>query len=334
MRHAKTVTVCVHTEDITGFAGCPACEDSRSRTGHTAAGYCRAAAVEYLRALRSTSAGTPARHVVTQRCLGNLQKALAFDENHGNSLTLLGILHQSGLGVPMDEIKAYHYFLEAHQHHEPLGTLYLARCYKRGTGCNPDLDKARELFAEADLRGKLMATLELALMCRAGSGGATDTDRSVELLEKADRGGDALAAYELGMAYLYERMNLPKDGEKARLYMKAACERGYVPAIVELAEIYMQGIGGPQDIKKARELTMAVDFPKPHHPAEVVDSRALTCGWLSGSLQELYAADVEKLDPNEWWQLRMPAPEEAGRVLVWVSSTRAEVAIVLSAIRK
>ena len=246
-----------------------------------------------------------------QRCHLHLNRALALDSNHGNSLTLLGILHQSGMGVPLDEIKAYQCFLKAHQNSDPVGTLYLARCYKRGTGCNTDLERARQLFSEADAQGKQMATLELALMLRSGLGGSTDFVKAVELFRKADRGGDALAAYELGMAYLQERMGLQKDAEKARAYMEAAHRRGYIPAVVELSQIYMLGIGGPREANKARELAMAVDFPKPHHPSEVVDSKALTHGWLSSSVQELYAVDVEKLDPNEWWQLRVPNPEEA-----------------------
>ena len=303
-------------EEITGCDDCASYEDTGPGNNRNAASFCRAAAVEYLRAIRSTSTGTPARFVVTERCLCNLHHALALDAGHGNSLTLLGVMHQSGLGVPLDEIKAYQCFLKAHESGTPLGTLYLARCYKRGLGCNIDLVKARTLLAEADVQGKQMATLELALMCRAGLGGEVDFAKAVKLLMKADLAGDALAAYELGMAYANEKMDLPKNLEKARTHMEAACHRGYLPAVVELSQMYMMGIGGPQDTNRARELTMAVDFPKPHHPSEIVDEKALTHGWLSSRVQELYITDLEKLDPNEWWQLRVPDPEEAGK-LVW-----------------
>ena len=268
--------------------------------------------MEYLRALRSTSAGTPARHVVTQRCLNNLHQALALDGSHGNSLTLLGVLHQAGMGVPLDEIEAYQCFVKAHESGDSLGTLHLARCYKRGTGCNTDLAKARELFATAATAATQMATLELALMYRAGLGGEVNCEKAVELLQKADEAGDALAAYELGMGYANETMGLSKNLEKARTHMESAWRRGYVPAVAELAQMYMLGIGGPEDANKARELAMTLDFPKPRHPSEVVDDKSLTRGWLSSRVQELYAGDLEKLDPNQWWQLRVPDPEEAG----------------------
>jgi len=308
-RHAHAVCL-QELKEITGCDDCASYEDTGPGNNRNAASFCRAAAVEYLRAIRSTSTGTPARFVVTERCLCNLHHALALDAGHGNSLTLLGVMHQSGLGVPLDEIKAYQCFLKAHESGTPLGTLYLARCYKRGLGCNIDLVKARTLLAEADVQGKQMATLELALMCRAGLGGEVDFAKAVKLLMKADLAGDALAAYELGMAYANEKMDLPKNLEKARTHMEAACHRGYLLAVVELSQMYMMGIGGPQDTNRARELTMAVDFPKPHHPSEIVDEKALTHGWLSSRVQELYITDLEKLDPNEWWQLRVPDPEE------------------------
>lgn len=295
----------LEVQEVSASSSCPACsEDGR----WSATGLCRAAAVEYLRAVRSTAPETPARFVVSQRCWGYLHDALALDANHSKSMVLAGVLYQAGIGVERDDGQAFEHFNRAHAAGDALGTLHLARCHKKGTKvCGQDTYRARQLFTEADAAGNTMATLELALMCRSGLGGEKDMSKAMELFQKADASGDALAAFELGKAYLNGSV-FPKDGVKARMHMEAAHSRGYTLATVELGQMYLSGIGGPQDVALGQELLMAVDFPA---PKPTLDQKSLNEGWVNHTAMELYRSDIERLNKDEWWQLKEPEePEE------------------------
>lgn len=287
-------------QEVSGSSKCPAC----SANGQwSASGICKVAAVEYLRAIRSTAPETPARFVVVQRCWGYLHDAMALDASHSKSMVLAGILHQSGLGTEKNEAmaakaaKAFEFFRQAHARGDALGTLHLARCYKKGSGCGQDTDRARQLFTEADAAGNTMATLELALMCRSGLGGETNLQRTMELFQKAHKAGDALAAFELGKAYVSGN-GMPKDAQKAREHMKAAHDRGYTLATVELGQMYLSGIGGPQNTKLGQEMLLAVDFP-PAKPR--LDQKSLLQGWLTGTAVDLYQADIDNLNKDNFW---------------------------------
>lgn len=299
----------LEVQEVSGSSKCPAC----SANGQwSASGLCKVAAVEYLRAIRSTAPETPARFVVVQRCWGYLHDAMALDASHSKSMVLAGILHQSGLGTEKNETmaakaaKAFEFFSQAHARGDALGTLHLARCYKKGSGCGQDTYRARQLFTEADAAGNTMATLELALMCRSGLGGETNLQRTMELFQKAHKAGDALAAFELGKAYVSGN-GMPKDAQKAREHMKAAHDRGYTLATVELGQMYLSGIGGPQNTKLGQEMLLAVDFP-PAKPR--LDQKSLLQGWLTGTAVDLYQADIDNLNKDDWWQLREPDEED------------------------
>lgn len=295
----------LEVQEVSGSSACPACSDHGQ---WSASGLCKVAAVEYLRAIRSTAPETPARFVVTQRCWGYLHDAMALDASHSKSMVLAGVLHQSGLGTEKNEkaAKAFQFFSQAHACGDALGTLHLARCYKKGLGCGQDTYRARQLFTEADAAGNTMATLELALMCRSGLGGETNLQRTMELFQKAHKAGDALAAFELGKAYVSGK-GMPKDAQKAREHMKAAHDRGYTLATVELGQMYLSGIGGPQNTKLGQEMLLAVDFP-PAKPR--LDQKSLLQGWLTGTAVDLYQADIDNLNKDDWWQLREPEEED------------------------
>ena len=250
--------------------------------------------MEYLRALRSTAPESPARFVVTQRCWGYLHDTLALESSHSKSMVLAGLLHQSGLGTERNEIKAFEFFSEAHSSGDALGTLHLARCYKKGAGCGQDTYRARLLFGQADAAGNTMATLELALMCRSGTGGERDLPKTMQLFQKAHAAGDALAAFELGKAYLSGN-GLPRDAVEARAHMQAAHDRGYTLASVELGQMYLSGIGGPQNVKLGQDLLLAVDFPA---PKPILDAKSLREGWVTDTAMELYQSDIDRLNKD------------------------------------
>jgi len=298
----------LEVQEVSASSTCPACSDDGR---WSASGLCKVAAVEYLRALRSTAPESPARFVVTQRCWGYLHDALVLESSHSKSMVLAGLLHQSGLGTERNEIKAFEFFNEAHSNGDALGTLHLARCYKKGAGCGQDTYRARQLFGQADAAGNTMATLELALMCRSGTGGERDLPKTIELFQKAHAAGDGLAAFELGKAYLSGN-GLPRDAVQARAHMQAAHDRGYTLASVELGQMCLSGIGGPQNVKLGQDLLLAVDFPT---PKPILDEKSLREGWVTDTAMELYQSDIDRLNKDDWWQLREPEEEDPNAML-------------------
>eukprot|EP00930_Biecheleria_cincta_P085114 TRINITY_DN74537_c0_g1_i1.p1 TRINITY_DN74537_c0_g1~~TRINITY_DN74537_c0_g1_i1.p1 ORF type:complete len:507 (+),score=111.98 TRINITY_DN74537_c0_g1_i1:41-1522(+) len=291
-------------KEVAGAVGstgvtCPRCADL-TQGEKSAQRCCELAALEYLRALRSTSAGSPARHVVSERCVGHLQAAYAMDPSNAKAALLFGICYEMGLGVNKDLSMAGQIFARAEEAGDPAAALYLGRLHKKGSGVMHDTYKARALFAKADAGGSTMGTLELALMCKSGLGGEQDLERARALFAKAEKRGDALGAYQLAKM-LKDGVGGPADAAQARAMMEKAHERDYYLATVDLADWYKQGIGGPVDMIKSNQVLMQLQFPK----ARIPIPQATRQGWLcdDGS-QQMYAKEMEKEKASgNWWQL-------------------------------
>ena len=130
---------------------------------------------------------------------------------------------------------------------------YLPKLSKNGSGDDIAL-AAIVNFSPADL--KVMQALQDYLHgCHIKHNpSAVEEGRSPEQVmfdyfTKAERGRNAKAKFELAL-YYYNKA----DSQMALKKMKAAATAGYLEAMVQLADWYMEGYGGSPDPKKARKL--------------------------------------------------------------------------------
>src|SRR5258707_464251 len=121
-------------------------------------------------------------------------------------MTLLGELYSNGLGVPLDEVKAWKWY---------------------------------QLPAN---RGDRDAMFALAIFHVSRRGGLHDRAEAARLFASAAKLGHSAAAYDLGLLYL-EGQQFPQDFGRAAELFKAAAQQGNAEAQYALATLYKDGKG-------------------------------------------------------------------------------------------
>jgi len=278
---------------------CPLCAAAASKPHQGPNPLVDCASSEFIRALRFTSPGSPARDLVGQQCWLLLQGALSRNPQHPHSLFFLGLLLLNGIGLPQDAARAREVFAKADSLNEVRATVQLARLWRDGEGGARSKATAMKLFSKADAMGDIVAVLELGIMCK----NAQDFRRARGLFAKAADAGDPLGALELGLL-CKDALGGQSDQVLARSLLRRAHLAGFTLATWELACMLKEGIGGDPDEAQAHDLLREMkansrngDFSK--DPAELLES------WLhSAAAKEAFAAEMRTLeDSGEWWQL-------------------------------
>ncbi|SDR50940.1 tetratricopeptide repeat protein [Paraburkholderia tuberum] len=100
-------------------------------------------------------------------------------------------------------------------------------------------------------RGSILSMLNLAHFYeyRRAKNGGPDLVSAEAWYQKAVESGSAVATFNAGYFYLRR-----KNYEKAREIFSVGMDRGYAPAIVRLADLYVHGLGVEKDYDRAKEL--------------------------------------------------------------------------------
>jgi uncharacterized protein len=146
----------------------------------------------------------------------------AVDRKDPKSMTLLGELYASGLGVAQDDKKAAEWYQLAAARGDPSAIFALAMFSLQGRAGPRDRQKSAKLLADAAKLGHPIASYDLALLYIEGQLFPQDFSRAAELLRVAATAGNPQAQYALGTLYK-EGRGVPKDThEAARLFSLAA----------------------------------------------------------------------------------------------------------------
>jgi len=155
--------------------------------------------------------GMRSRWITWRRGGGSRKRASAGDpEAHCN----LGVLHERGLGVPEDLVKA-------------------ADWYSRSAG-----------------QGYAVARFNLGFMKLHGKEVPGDVPGALELIREAAEGGTVEAQHCLGRLYL-EGHGVDPDPSQAAIWLARAADAGHIDAQESLRLLYERGTGVPKDIDKA-----------------------------------------------------------------------------------
>ncbi|WP_041768769.1 tetratricopeptide repeat protein [Pseudovibrio sp. FO-BEG1] len=159
-----------------------------------------------------------------------------------SSKTLLGVLYESGRGIPQDLPLAASWYELASNDGDPQAALRLGLLYLAGAGTKADKDKAAQQLEKAAAANIPEALYNLALLHQEGKVRPNDPKQIKSLLERASETGDADAMLELGI-YLKDGPEEIRDPLRAAFWMGRAARRGLVPAQIYYATLLFKGDG-------------------------------------------------------------------------------------------
>jgi len=161
-------------------------------------------------------------------------------------MTLLGFMHERGLGGLRNMDKALEWYRAAAREEEPDALMALAQFGLENAHGITAAD-ARGFLARALEAGRAEAALDLARLYLEGVGGPPDEDEALRILALTADGGGGEAAYQAGVI-LSDR-----DGaaaQAARLFLQAA-ENGHAQAATLYGHALYDGIGVEADKPEA-----------------------------------------------------------------------------------
>lgn len=132
-----------------------------------------------------------------------------------------------------------------------LGQLYkLGRLHEIGLGVPQDYVKAAEFYGRAADKRIPLAQLALAKLCRDGRGVAKDMNKALDLARKAADGRLSEVEFEVAVDYSASR-GVPQDSAMAALWFRKAAVHDNGLAQWNLANMYLKGEGVPADSESA-----------------------------------------------------------------------------------
>ena len=218
----------------------------------------------------------------------NELKKLSLD-NISRAKRYLAKYYEKGLYVKKNENKAYNLINEAYNNGNIRAIYDLGTSYEYGIGVEVDKDKSMELFKIASDNGLHYASLHLAHHYYANY----DNNMTEGYLLKAHKEGSITAAIKLEYfytkvkynpstafkysliaakkniveaqytsGYIYKNSSFfgPSDYDKSFYWLNRAVENGSIPAIHELADSYMRGVGIKINEEKGHDLLLKAAF--------------------------------------------------------------------------
>jgi TPR repeat protein len=163
------------------------------------------------------------------------------DPNDPAAMTLLGEIHNQGLGVPPDNRKAAEWYrlAAARGDAHALAALGIMAIEGRGLPKNPEQGKA--WLEQAALKGNPTASYNLALLLLP-TGSDADLKRAVGLLRRAAEFEIGDAQHALGVLYLKGR-GVERNATEAARWFERAARNGNLAGLVEHAILLFNGEG-------------------------------------------------------------------------------------------
>jgi TPR repeat protein len=170
---------------------------------------------------------------------------LARDPEDAAAMTLLGELHNQGLGAQQDPAKAAEWYRLAAKRGDARALAALGLMAIDGRGMDKDPAQGKAWLEDAARKGEPAASYNLALLLLT-TGTQADLLRAVALLRTAAEAEVADAQHALGALYLRGRGVTRDTAEAARWFLKSA-GNGNLAGEVEYAILLFNGEGVPKN---------------------------------------------------------------------------------------
>ncbi len=212
----------------------------------------------------------------------NYWEESAADGNLSASFNL-GLLLTKGIGGPVDANRAVSLFRHTAEAGLAIGQHNLALAYYSGNGIVKDNEQARIWWERAARQGHTTAQFNLGALLWNGDGAYKDANEAVKWFRKASDAGNLQARTFLDTIMKQEAASSPlepldtptadsnpvisalleqaanayqlQDFESAFLQWNEAAELGNAIAQYQLARLYREGWGAPQDLSRAYQYT-------------------------------------------------------------------------------
>ncbi len=139
----------------------------------------------------------------------------------------------------------------------------LANAYAEGRGVEQSFQKARMYYEAAVEVEDPLACFTLGQWYYNGKGGLpVDKSKAFELQLKAAEREHPFAMFNIGTAYLTSD-GVPQNYEQAQYWLWKAHNANIAYASLNLAKMYMDGIGVNKDLEKAKEIVLKVSLKIP-----------------------------------------------------------------------
>ncbi len=166
--------------------------------------------------------------------------APAAEAGDAQAQALMGMAYENGLGVAQDSAEAQNWYQRAAQAGDAPAQVALAQLLLgQGDGAPDRTDQAINWLAQAMAAGQADAFLLRARMLQQEMPALAET-YFITALEL----GQPMAARELAPLYLAQG---PNAQAKARQVLSRAASMGDAPAMLDLAQLYLAGMGGVAD---------------------------------------------------------------------------------------
>ncbi len=236
-----------------------------------------------------------------------LAKAKAGD---ANSQFNIGMLYDSGQGVPKDHAEATRWFRKAAEQGNATAQYNIGVAYETGGDVPRDYVEAVKWFHKAAEQGDAFNEFYLGLVYHNGVDVPRNEVEAVKWWRKAAEQGNAPAQFHLGLAFCNGE-GVPQDYAQAAFWYRKAAEQGHATAQYELALQLIGGWGVRQNIKEAM-----IQFQKAAEQGDVESEYMLGSIYEEGGLGKVvHGPDGSSrvLHPAE----NAPVPRDYGLAAKW-----------------
>lgn len=179
----------------------------------------------------------------------------------------LAYLTQIGQGAPQNNAKAVQLYEEAGKKGYAIANYVLAQNYASGgLGLKQDVKKAREYLEKSSAQGFNDATVELAVLLFA-EGTAKSNQLALQKLEPLIKKGSppaihAKSLYDISQGFKAKDQKMVEQGLNQ---IQELAKKGYIPALMTMANMLMNGNIIQQDLSEAQKIYAALakqDIPE------------------------------------------------------------------------
>lgn len=171
------------------------------------------------------------------------------EQGSSEAAQFLGNLYMSGELVPRDMEQARIWHEKGAELGNNASQTKLGYILQYGIGVKPDKERARKMYEAAMAQDNIEATISLGKMYYDGDGVPRDKQKGMELTRKAaETANNVKAQFNMGIM-----TSENWDFVQARKWFQLAAEQGHMASLIILGELYRRGLGGEQDLQKARE---------------------------------------------------------------------------------
>ena len=246
--------------------------------------------------------------------------SLAASEGSIYSTAQLGTIYYYGKGVSKDEDRAFQYFKTAADKGNAYSQYILHEFYFFD-GKYKNYELGRKYLEKAANSGDIDSQKLLAKMYLSDFG-FYDESKFVHWIRKAAEQGDSESERIFGEAHIILNNDkvLPKDCNKAIVWLEKAVIHGDIEAIVRLMEVYSQGIYTPVDISKIDSLFDKLNERMDNDASK--ESIATLVDRITNIIINLgeYSFRQNQFDSAFSYFEKANATDETGRAAKWLSS--------------